>query len=177
MTPWVLTRCTWARSPTMSSAYDGLARLKHRDRQWSTCFRLCGSIDGNGAHFALIQRPSYPRRHAKAGRPPFWRTSIPGWRRQTARPFGDKRHSSRNIQLGTLESAYQTTVTALVNTLEEKDHYTADHSESRLLSSSNRGGDETQPGRGRARLPRGPLHDIGKLAVRSEELNKAWPAH
>ena len=77
------------RSPTMSSAYDGLAWLKHCDCQWSTCFRLCGPIDGNGAH--LGSHAGAP--HIPEGTPrlvsclPFWRTSVPGWRRQTARAF------------------------------------------------------------------------------------------
>ncbi len=76
----------------------------------------------------------------------------------------------------TLETSFRSTIGALIAALEEKDEYTAGHSErvarlsgliARSLGLSEREIEVvTQAGR---------LHDIGKLAIRTEELNKPGP--
>jgi putative nucleotidyltransferase with HDIG domain len=76
----------------------------------------------------------------------------------------------------TLETSFQQTIEALIATLEEKDEYTAGHSErvagfARLIAETL-GLDTKQV----ELVHQGArLHDIGKLAIRTEDLNKPGP--
>jgi len=76
----------------------------------------------------------------------------------------------------TLETSFQQTIEALIATLEEKDEYTAGHSErvadfARLIAETlGLDGKQVELVHQGARL-----HDIGKLAIRTEDLNKPGP--
>ncbi|MCA9542390.1 MAG: response regulator, partial [Myxococcales bacterium] len=79
-----------------------------------------------------------------------------------------------NAQLfETLERTFRTTIEAFVNALEDKDRYTAGHSERvaefACITAAEMGFDEAY-----VQLVHraGRLHDIGKLTLRTEELNK-----
>lgn len=79
-----------------------------------------------------------------------------------------------NAQLfETLERTFRTTIEALVTALEEKDRYTAGHSqrvaEFAQITAQEMGWSEAEVERA---YQGGRLHDIGKLTIRTEDLNK-----
>lgn len=82
-----------------------------------------------------------------------------------------------NAQLfETLEATFRTTIEAFVTALEDKDRYTAGHSE-RVADFARVTAEEMglPPADVELIHQAGRLHDIGKLTLRSEELNKPGP--
>ncbi len=82
-----------------------------------------------------------------------------------------------NAQLfETLEATFRTTIEAFVTALEDKDRYTAGHSE-RVADFARVTAEEMglPPAEVELIHQAGRLHDIGKLTLRSEELNKPGP--
>ncbi len=109
--------------------------------------------------------------------------------RQGGRPFADGARklatiiadraaaAVHNAQLfQTLEDTFRTTIEAFVTALEEKDRYTAGHSE-RVAEFARVTAVEMGLSEAEVELiyQGGRLHDIGKLTLKSEELNKPGP--
>lgn len=92
--------------------------------------------------------------------------------------IGDRAAAAvHNAQLfATLEATFRTTIEAFVTALEEKDRYTAGHSE-RVAEYARITAVELGHAPADVELihQAGRLHDIGKIWLRSEELNKPGP--